>query len=134
MGINRDTDYAVRALLCMAKLSAKTGASIIPVKTIVKREKLPRVFLRRLLQELARKKILKSQKGKGGGFSFRKPPETISIDEVMTLFQGPMDLTNCVLGGKACPRRSYCKLRRRLKAMSENIRQELREITIAGLV
>ena len=134
MGINRDTDYAVRALLCMAKLSAKTGNSIIPVEAIVTREKLPRVFLRRLLQELARKKILKSQKGKGGGFSFKKPPEAISIDEVMTLFQGPMDLTNCVLGGKSCPRRSYCKLRRRLKAMSENIRQELREITIAGLV
>ena len=51
-GINRDTDYAARALLCMAKLARENGEAVVSVDRIVKIEGLPRVFLRRLLQLL----------------------------------------------------------------------------------
>jgi Rrf2 family cysteine metabolism transcriptional repressor len=132
--INRDTDYAVRALLCMAKLGKEAGDAVIPVEAIVAREGLPRVFLRRLLQQLAREKILNSHRGKGGGFSFRRRPDAVSLYDIMNLFQGPIDITNCVLGAHACPRKSYCKLRARLRCLNERIAGELRKITIEDLI
>ena len=133
-GINRDTDYAVRSLLCMAKLAGEKGETVVTVDRIVKIEGLPRVFLRRLLQKLARKKILHSHRGKGGGFSFRRRPDTITIGEIIELFQGPVDITNCVLGSEPCPRKSYCKLRARLKTLNEQITDELRDMTIPELL
>jgi Rrf2 family transcriptional regulator, cysteine metabolism repressor len=133
-GINRDTDYAARALLCMAKLDRERGETVVTVDRIVKIEGLPRVFLRRLLQQLARKKVLNSHRGKGGGFSLRRRPETITIGEIIEIFQGPVDITHCVLGAEACPRKSYCKLRARLKSLNEQITEELRKITIAELL
>jgi DNA-binding IscR family transcriptional regulator len=61
--VTRDTDYALRALICMAKLNA----GIATVDDIAAKEKLPKVFLRRILQKLAEKKILASYKGSSGG-------------------------------------------------------------------
>ena len=133
-GIKRNTDYAIRALICMARITAERGKPTITVETIASMERLPRVFLRKLLQQLANKKILTSHKGKGGGFSLRRRPAEISIDEITTLFQGELDLTNCILSRKTCPRKKHCKLRKRLQGLNEKIRQELREITIAQLV
>lgn len=133
-GINRDTDYAVRALLCMAKLLPEKREEVVTVNRIAKIEGLPRVFLRRVLQQLARNKVLDSHRGKGGGFAFRRPPGSITVDEIIEIFQGPIDITNCVLGAEPCPRRKYCKLRARMKSLNELIKNELQRITIADLM
>ena len=69
--ISRDTDYAVRALVYMAVVSKKKN-SVITVDEIARKEDLPERFLRRILQRLAKNKILSSYKGKQGGFSFLK--------------------------------------------------------------
>ena len=67
--ITRDTDYALRALIFMAKALREDNKKIVTVEDIVSGEKLPKVFLRRILQILAEKKVLSSYKGKKGGFS-----------------------------------------------------------------
>ena len=118
----------------MAKLDREHGETVVSVDRIVKIEGLPRVFLRRLLQQLARKKVLNSHRGKCGGFSFRRQPESITVEDILEIFQGPLDITNCVLGGEACPKKSYCKLRARLKSLNKQLKDELRDITISELL
>jgi len=127
--ITRDTDYALRALIYMAKLKDKTAT----VGEIAEKENLPKVFLRRILQKLAEKKILSSSKGKSGGFALLPKPGEIKITDIMKVFQGDIDLTNCLLKGIACPNRGICSLRKKIKTINSTVIRELDKITIKSL-
>lgn len=127
--VTRDTDYALRALIYMAKLKA----SIATVDEIAAKQKLPKVFLRRILQKLAEKKMLASHKGPTGGFTFLLKPADIKVTDVMKIFQGKIDLTNCLLKGKTCPNKGICSLRRKIKNISSNVINQLDRITIESL-
>ena len=127
--ITRDTDYGLRALIYMAKLKGKTAS----VDEIAEKGRLPKVFLRRILQKLAEKKILNSYKGKTGGFSLLSGPESIRVTDVIQAFQGDIDLTNCLLKGRPCPNRSLCRLRKNIKGINKLVIRELNRITIESL-
>jgi Rrf2 family protein len=127
--ITRDTDYALRALIYIAKLKGKT----VTVDEIVAKENLPKVFLRRILQKLAEKKMLSSYKGKSGGFALLPKSGKIKITDIMKVFQGDIDLTNCLLKGIACPNRPICSLRKKIKTINSTVIRELDKITIKSL-
>lgn len=128
--IARDTDYAIRALVFMA---ASSGKDVVTVDEIVKEDRLPEKFLRRILQRLAKKKVLRSHKGKRGGFSFLKSPGKIRLTDLIEIFQGKLDFTNCLLKGRICPNVNKCLLRKKLKGICFLVKKELEKITIASL-
>lgn len=131
--MTRDTDYALRALIYMSKALSRKDKKVVTVEDIVRSEKLPKVFLRRILQRLAERKVLASYKGNAGGFMFLSRPENIRITDIMNIFQGRIDLTNCLLKGKICPERSACPLRKKMKAVNAVVVKELDRITIRSL-
>ena len=92
--ITRDTDYALRAACFIAKQNSK----IVPVSRMIKELKMPGPFLRKILQILNRKGILKSHKGQGGGFSLGVPPERIYLVKLAEIFQGPLKLNDFIEG------------------------------------
>ena len=130
--ISRDTDYAIRALVYMAKMAKNNN--IFTVDEIVREEYLPERFLRRILQKVAKKGLLCSHKGKEGGFSLSKAPKDIRLTDIIKVFQGDVDLTNCFLRGEICPNTRTCALRKKLKEIGRGLDRELRGITIASLV
>jgi len=131
--ISRDTDYAIRALAYMAKM-AKKKKDVFTVDEIVKKEHLPERFLRRILQKLAKEGVLRSYKGKEGGFSLARSPRDIRLTDIIKVFQGEVDLTNCFLKGKICPDIKTCALRKKLKEIGRGLDRELKDITITSLV
>lgn len=131
--ISRDTDYAVRALVYMTK-AAKKKNSVITVDEIIREDDLPERFLRKILQRLAKNKILSSHKGKQGGFSFLKSPKNIKLTDVIKTFQGEVKFTNCLLKGSICPELKTCILRRKLNQIERSVGRKLRNITITSLV
>ncbi len=131
--ITRDTDYALRALIFMAKALSKKNKKVVTVEDIVLAEKLPKVFLRRILQRLAEKNILSSYKGKAGGFSFLEKPSKISLADIIEIFQGDIDLTNCLLKGRTCPNKKICGLRKKMKSINFMVLKELGKVTISSL-
>ena len=81
--ITRDTDYAIKALKCIAAKRSET----MSVSGLSKRLEMPRSFLRKILQLLNKKGVLKSSKGKGGGFSLNMPADAISVFSLVEIFQ-----------------------------------------------
>ncbi|TRZ96224.1 Rrf2 family transcriptional regulator [bacterium] len=128
--ITRDTDYAVRAICFMAKSKGK----VVSVPVLVKELKVPYPFLRKILQQLNKKRILKSQKGSGGGFQLAVPAERISLVELIGIFQGPFKLNECILRKRLCPNVSRCSLSKKIKNMEKYIMHELQNITVASLL
>jgi len=63
---------------------------------------LPAPFLGKILQQLAKQKILKSLKGPNGGFSMLKDPNTVTLYDVVVAIDGEDTFTNCVIHNGTC--------------------------------
>jgi Rrf2 family protein len=128
--ITRNTDYAIRALCFISKNDNR----VISVGELAKRLKTPRPFLRKILQILNREGVLKSYKGKSGGFLLARPTCKIFVTDLIGIFQGPLRLDNCILAKMLCPEMKRCLLRRKIKEIESYILRELRNITIDSLL
>jgi len=128
--ITRDTDYAIRALCFIAQHKGE----IVSASKLVKESKIPRPFLRKILQTLNKKKILDSLQGKGGGFRLRKNPRQILLIDLMQIFQGRFRLNECLLKKSPCPNINNCPLRRRIDKVETYVVKELSSISLFSLL
>ena len=128
--ITRDTDYAVRALAFIAKQKQE----IIPVSQLVKCLKIPRPFLRKILQMLNKKGLLASYKGQGGGFKLAVAPKRIFLLDLIETFQGPVKLNECIFKKRICPNIKTCKLKKKIDSIQKYVIAELKDIKLASLL
>ena len=128
--VNRDTDYAIRAICFIAQTKNK----IISVSHLVKALKVPRSFLRKILQLLNKKKLLKSYKGQGGGFSLLVPVHKVFLLDLIEIFQEDFKLNECFLKKDICPNTRSCQLKDKLDKIENYVLKELKSITIADLL
>jgi len=128
--ITRDTDYAIMALCCMA--TQKKG--FLRVKELESRLGIPRPFLRKILQRLSKKCLVKSFKGKAGGFLLNKPLDKIYVLEVMKIFQGPLEINKCLFKNKTCPRVKTCLLKKKIERIEDFVRLELGRLRLSSLL
>lgn len=128
--ITRDTDYAIRAISYMAKHGDKT----IPVNELVKSLNIPQPFLRKILQILNQKGLLRSHKGKGGGFKLSRKPADISIADLIKIFQGPVRLSEHIFKKKPCPNVKTCILKKKLDNLEKKLFSELNSLNIKDIL
>jgi Rrf2 family protein len=86
------------------------------------------------LQKLTRARILVSYKGKGGGFELKKNPARIRLVDIIKIFQGKIDLTQCMFRKKICPNLGECKLRKKIKKIEKYIVNEFSTVTLDFLI
>lgn len=91
--ISQKTKYGLKAVICLAR---KTTDENILITTISKEERIPQKFLEAILLELRKKGLLKSKKGKGGGYSLGKPSSEITLGEIVRILDGPLAPVSCV--------------------------------------
>ena len=127
--ITRDTDYAIRALGCMAQDRDR----IVTVSELAADLDMPQSFLRKILQKLNKSGILMSCKGKGGGFLLNRPASKISVFDVIQVFQGDFKLNEHIFQGKICPRIRACYLKQRLDMIEMSVSKQLRDMTIKNI-
>ncbi len=128
--INRDTDYAIRALIYLARSPHQVSS----VNTLVEDLQIPKAFSRRLLQILSKKGILQSAKGKGGGFRLRKSPARIKLKDLVEIFQRDFNENRCIFKKKICPDIGSCPLRHKIKGIEKRVVDELAAVSIADLI
>lgn len=128
--ITRNVDYAVRALCFMAE--KQNG--IVSVSGLSAELKIPRPFLRKILQILNNKGILNSQRGKGGGFTLAVPPERIYLADLIEAFHGPLKLNECFLRKNICSDVRTCILKKKVNDIEGQVIRGLKSITIESLL
>ena len=128
--IAKNTDYAVRAISHIARNKGK----IISVTNLVEELKMPGPFLRKILQVLNKKRILKSYKGQGGGFLLAMPANKIFLVDLIVALQGPLILNSCIFKKTICPDKNICVLKKKIDDIERNVIAELRSITVASLL
>jgi len=126
--ITRDTDYALRSICFIAKKKNKK----VCVSELVEELKIPKPFLRKILQVLNKENILISYKGIGGGFVLAKELKNIYLMDLMKIFQGGLNLNECTLRKMKCPNTNNCPLRKKIKNIERYVMQELSGINLAS--
>jgi len=92
--------YGIRAVIYLA--SQATGDNKTGIKKISKDLDLPTPFMAKILQQLAKQKILSSSKGPHGGFSLLKDPRNITLLDIVNTIDGYDTFTNCVIYKGTC--------------------------------
>lgn len=128
--------YAIRAVIYLAtqpKAAGKTG-----IKQISKDLKLPTPFLAKILQDLAKQKILASSKGPHGGFSLMKDARKIKVIDIVSAIDGEELFTNCVIHSGPCGgkrnKKKYCALHDEYDKVRHELKQIFRKKSIYDLV
>jgi Rrf2 family protein len=127
--ITRDTDYAFRAICFLSKRKGQ----IVCVNELVRELKIPRPFLRKILQVLNKKGVLHSSKGQDGGFRLAIAAERIFLLDLIKIFQGRLELNECLFKKSACPRIKTCILRKKIAKIEKYVLGQLRPVSIASL-
>ena len=90
LAITSKSPYAVRAL---AELARSGSAAPVPIGEIARRREIPVQFLEGLFATLRRAGILHSQRGVKGGYSFARPPDQVTVLEVVEALEGALGPT-----------------------------------------
>jgi Rrf2 family protein len=80
----------------MTALAREYGNGPLLIADLAHSETIPRKFLEVILLELKKKGLLASKKGKGGGYLLSRPPEMISVGELIRALDGPLAMLPCV--------------------------------------
>jgi Rrf2 family protein len=128
--INRDVDYAARALVFIARANKPT-VSVVKMTAEVG---VSGPFLRKIMQKLQKAGFVHSVKGKGGGFSLARSPKSINLSQLIAALQGEIRLNECVFRQKLCQQHASCILRHKIAAMESRLVSEIEGITLSDLI
>lgn len=90
--LTRKTDYALIALTHLAQGKDQC----LSAREIAAKYNLPLPLLMNLLKQLAQQGLVKSVRGPRGGYTLASPPGKISLHDVITAVEGPLQLVQCV--------------------------------------
>ena len=128
--LTKNTDYAVRALLV---LGAHEG-DYVSAKRISDEQGIPYQFLRRILQELGKHGLVCTKEGAHGGVMLNRDPGSIGIREVIEIFQGKVELSECMFRKQVCSNRANCVLRHEIMRIEQIVNREFEQITIGKML
>ena len=131
--INRQTDYAVRVVLALAKRDegARLSSADIQQEMLI-----PKALMSRIVAQLAREGLVNTFPGRDGGLSLPRPASQITLKDVVEAFEGPILLSECMQakGEDDCPFRSNCPVRSKWGRVQVAMMREMASITFEDLV
>ena len=130
MFFSRTSQYAIQALIYLA--TQPRGQRVLN-RDIALSLGVPSHYLAKILQDLAREKLLHSARGRTGGFSLSAGARQSSLLDIVLLTEGARVERECLLGLKVCTDETACPLHRAWKPVKKEILASLGSITLSQL-
>jgi len=125
--------YAIRAMVCLAVNNG--DGRPFSAAGVAEAEQIPPFYLAKVLQDLGRAGLLKSARGRGGGFYLSRPADEITLIEVIAAVEDSRRLEiECVLGIDDCNDKAPCPMHETWKGFRDGALEALRTLTVARLV
>lgn len=126
-------EYGLRAIIFIAQQTMQNKK--VSLSTISEEISSPHAFTAKILQKLTRNNIVKSIKGPYGGFEIEKEKlNTITLSNVVVLFDGDAIYTRCGLGLAQCDEDSPCPMHHKFIEIREGLKNMLENTTLLGLL
>ncbi|HUO89240.1 MAG TPA: Rrf2 family transcriptional regulator [Rhizomicrobium sp.] len=131
--LSQKARYALHALIVLAEHS---GEEPMQIADVAEEARVPRKFLEQILLDLKKRGIVRSQRGRAGGYLLGKPAKEISFADVIRVIDGPLALAPCVSVTayhkcEDCVDEATCSIRKVLLAARDATATVLESRTIA---
>jgi Rrf2 family transcriptional regulator, nitric oxide-sensitive transcriptional repressor len=128
MRLTMFTDFALRALMRLAGEPHRSFST----SEIAAEFGISRNHLAKIVRDLADRRFITTQRGVGGGFALARPPQAITLGEVVRALEGTSALVECFAqNGGSCVLTPRCRLKAKLAAAREAFLRELDKTTLA---
>jgi Rrf2 family protein len=131
MLFSKACQYAIRAMTYLAKRKLHEACSI---QEISRETGAPTPFLSKIISTLSRSRLIEARRGPHGGATLGRPPDQITVGDILEAIDGPFDKSRCVLGLPECSDENPCPLHTRWKNLEAHMRQEMHTLTLLDLL
>ena len=130
--INRQTDYAIRVVLALAKREPGVRLSSASIREEMQ---IPMAFMSRIVAQLAASGLVTTFAGREGGLELPRAAAEITLRDVLVAFEGSILLSECtqVKGDEDCPFQMMCPVRSKWGRVQLAMLRELASISFADL-
>lgn len=131
MKLSKRGDYALRALVNLSL----SYPEVVPIAGIAEKEMIPLKFLEQILLLLRNLGFVRSRMGPKGGYYLAKPPNEITLGEIIRAVDGPLAPIACVsrTAYEPCSQQGNCRLRIVLNEVRNLIAEHLDNVTFADV-
>lgn len=126
---SKKADYG---LMAVHYIAFHQHDGVVNAKRIAEDLGIPAELLAKILQRLARGKLIASVNGPKGGYVLARDPSQIRVSEVLRAIEGPLGLVNCYRT-MACPQLERCNIRRPVLAIQSSIERFLDTMTLEAM-
>jgi Rrf2 family protein len=123
--------YGTRVML---ELALDYGNGYTLLKDIAKRQNISVGYLEQIIPRLKSAGLINSSRGAHGGYVLARPPEEITLHEIVTALEGPICLVECINSPDVCDRVGFCVTRDLWDEVTEKVDTTLRSKTLLDLV
>ena len=136
MKVSTRGDYASRALLSLALHADSEDGAPTAVRDIAERTGLPQPYLEQILLALKGAGLVRSKRGVGGGYVLARPPEEITLSQIVAAVDGPIVAGDFGLPHEngACDHEGQCVLLTVWADVGEHMRTHLDSFNLADMV
>ena len=126
------TEYAIRGL---AELACRGGSEgkVVMIDQLVSGTDIPRDFLAKIFQKLVRGGVVRSTKGRGGGFALARADHEITLMQIVEAVEGAQAFDGCVVGMEACNDHMPCPQHDLYKPIRQRLKAYVQTTTLADL-
>lgn len=118
----------------MVSLACHSGRGPVTLRDIAVEEGISLSYLEQLFVKLRKGDLVKSVRGPGGGYVLAKPSSEISVGEVISVVEEPLNPVACLdSGAERCDRANKCITQRVWKGLAEKIAEFLNSVSIDDL-
>jgi Rrf2 family iron-sulfur cluster assembly transcriptional regulator len=117
----------------MVDLALRQNRGPVTLAAISERQHISLSYLEQLFGKLRRAALVSSVRGPGGGYNLAQPPAGISVADIVTAVDEPMDATQCA-GKENCHDDKRCMTHDLWATLNEKMQEYLSSVTLADLV
>ncbi len=130
MKLTRGGEYGIRAMLYLAGQPPDAVALLSEISSC---QKIPESYLSKIFQSLTKAGLIRSHRGFKGGYSLRRPPDAITIKDIIEGIEGPIALNACATENGACTENKDCRIQTVWKDAQDAMVGVLDSTTLADL-
>lgn len=133
--LSKKTRYAMLALVVLAR---EYGRTAVPISRIAESEHIPQRVLEGIMMKLRNKGFLTSTRGKTGGYCLSRPPQEVSLLDIVIMLEGTVSMLACVCEDvyrpcEFCKDEVSCPIRSTFAGIYRHTTEVLRRTSLADL-
>lgn len=121
-------------LKAMFELSITQHTGPVPLKYIAKRQNISDQYLEQIFSALKKSGLVKSVRGAQGGYLLAKEPKDITVGDILTVLEGPVSLSDCLLDEDICENSGICVTKVVWEKIKKGIEEVIHSITLQDMI